>query len=133
MANDNYIRFRCTEVQKAQIKAYADANAMNMSEYILSLVEEDSKYYFEKDIYAVHCKNGSVETKRELIATVLCDNFGRIPIEMYKKIDSSFKKSYEDCQGRFIKYECEGEEIQLPVAFASYVCIDKRMFNNSGK
>ena len=91
---DSYVRFRCTEQEKAIIEKMAlhDPMTENMSDYILSLIKDDYKRCHEVEVFSVVRRKGQ-EIGRKSLGFYLVDEYGRTSkFKAYKEI---CKKSHE--------------------------------------
>lgn len=96
MAKTTYIRFRCTEEEKALIEAMALASAYdnNMSEYILGLVKEDARHMEEIEVFAKFY-NGKKQPRVESVGKYLFEvEDGKLRTS--KKVWSNANKKAED-------------------------------------
>lgn len=119
---ESYIRFRCTETQKEMAKTLAEANDMNMSEYVVSLIEADSNFYTEKEIFGVLVKKNKVE--KISFGYVLVDNDGRMRSSKFKKLLNECMEHFRPGNSQYCYLECDGNEIKFPSAFSDYVKVN---------
>lgn len=85
---ETYIRFRCSEEEKAIIEAMAlqDKDSNSMSEYILNLVKKDTKAAKRIEIFAIVMNAGKVVSKTSC-GVYLFSEDGRASKELYKKVE----------------------------------------------
>lgn len=73
---DSYIRFRCTETDKAIVEAMAKQDGKTMSEYLLDLVRQDYSHCHEEEFEVVVIRKGK-EIGRQKLGTYLVDENNR--------------------------------------------------------
>ena len=86
---ESYIRFRCTEEEKAIIEAMAisDKEATSMSDYILNLVKKDAEMYEIIEIFAVKMDVSSGNEKERKRCGKYLFKEGRASKDVYKKVE----------------------------------------------
>lgn len=84
---DAYIRFRCTEAQKALIEQMAKNDGSTMSEFIIGEMMARAKHFHEAT-FEVVVKRKGVEIGRKEIGTYLLDEYNRASgYTVYKELN----------------------------------------------
>lgn len=126
---ESYIRLRCTEQDKLAIQMMAEQSGMSMSEYILSLIEDDKKYYKQVEVFGVikEFKDEMVEIARKSLGYVLVDEHNRASVyttyERLMKALSEFEDEYKKKPQRHAYLEVDGIEVKNPYALSDYVIL----------
>ena len=127
MAKDSYIRFRCTDKDKAIIEAMAlqDPYANNVSEYLLNLVSDDFKMCHEVEIYGCLYKKDK-EVKKEFLGVYLVDNEGRSSIAAYKSMLKKCNELFGEVkyQERYVIQNSEGKECTVKSPMSDFVFLE---------
>lgn len=124
---DNYIRFRCTEAEKTTIEALAKAQGYSMSEYILSLVKEDSKFFHESEFQVIVYRDGK-EIGRKSLGFFLLDDqdradkytTGKELTDLAEEYYSTFKKH----TSQSYRIESNGRKMTT-TPMADYIWLEK--------
>ena len=109
---ETYIKFRCTDEDKATIEAMAlkDKEAHNMSEYILNLVRKDVKASRSKEVFAEIMNAGEV-VSRVSCGFFLFSEIGRASKDLYKKVEDISKKYMARNDDTVVFVTSEGEKL----------------------
>ena len=133
---DAYIRIRCSEQDKLVIQAMAEQSGMNMSEYLLSLVNNDKQYYHEVEVFAVvkginKAKTEIVEKGRKSLGHVLVDNYNRASAHTtYKKLYAEAFEAFGALAKQpqhYFYLEVDGEKVAPPSSFSDWVVLGKKL------
>lgn len=113
---ETYIKFRCTEEEKAIIEAMAlkDKDSHNMSEYILGLVKKDSGTCRSVEIIANIMNTGKVKEKVSC-GVYLFSEDGRASKDLYKKIEEIGNQIRKNKTDIIIYTSSEGEMLTTNV------------------
>lgn len=129
MSKETYIRFRCTEQEKAMISAMAFQDGKNISEFILNLISEQKKYYEQVEVFSVVKRMGK-EIGRKSLGFYFVDNYGRASVyttwkDISKRMDehlSEFKRN----TNQTVYAEVNGKKITLSNPFSDWIVLNPK-------
>jgi hypothetical protein len=130
---ESYIRIRCTEQDKLSIQMMAEQNGISMSEYILSLANEDKKHYKQVEVFGIiRGFNGTetVDIAKKSLGYALVDDCNRASVyTTYKRLMkdlSEFEDCYKKKPQRYAYLEVDGEKVENPFPMSDYVILGRK-------
>ena len=132
MIMETYVKFRCTEQEKAIINAMAMQGGVSASEFILNLIADQKQYYEQVEVFSV-IKRSGVAVDRKSIGVYLVDKLGRASVyTTWKDISEKMEdhlSEFKRISNQHVYAEVNGFQIKAPSPLSDYVILEPSLWN----